>query len=117
VDLRNYNNIEELSIAELKILWESVCGTFIKVYETDNKFYKGLQDFRPSNNEAINYIMDFFVICEPKSSLIEIRQYDTEIDFNDVFVVSDEFDVTEMEQKIAEAVSDFLYENLKMPNY
>ncbi len=114
---KDANNLDLLNKGELKFLWESVCGTFINVYENDISFYKKLQDFQPSNNEAIHYIMDFLNTCDPISSLNSIKEIDKEIDFYETMIIKEENEVTEMDLKIANAVTDFIYDNLEMPNY
>lgn len=113
----DYNEIDKLNEAQLKILWESVCGTFIHVYENDEKFYKKMQEYKPVNGVTIDYFMDFFITSHPLLALKEVKSWDKEIDFNKVFVTKEDNEINEMDKKIASGVEGFIYEYLDLPSY
>ena len=117
MSIKDYNKLDELKETELKMLWESVCGTFIHVYENDGLFYKQMQDYKPVNGETIHYIMDFFISCDPLLALNEVLSWDKEINLNEVFVVKEDNEINEMEKKIAISVSGFISEYLDFPKY
>jgi len=117
MNIKDYNKLDELNETELKSLWESVCGCFIHVYENDEKFFKEMQYYKPVNGEAIHYFMDFFVSCKPLEALKEVVSWDKEININEVFVIKEDNEVSEMDRKIAISVSGFISEYLNLPKF